>query len=247
MVQNHLTQLLTLVAMEIPSAFEADMIRDEKLRVLRSMCPIATEDVVFGQYEAGTTDGRQVPSYREEPGVRPGSTTETFVGMKVAIDNDRWRGVPFYLRTGKRLSRQITEIVITFRQPSMGLFHASGKVQVHSNVLVMRLQPNEGISLFFDMKRPERRLALETQSLHFRYQEAYHALPAAYETLILDMLAGDQTRFVRADVAEASWQLYAPLLQSMRHVHRYPAGTWGPREADVLLEREGRAWRNTHE
>jgi glucose-6-phosphate 1-dehydrogenase len=247
MVQNHLTQLLTLVAMEIPAAFEADMIRDEKLKVLRSMCPIATEDVVFGQYEAGTIDGRQVPGYREESGVRPDSRTETFVGMKVAIDNERWRGVPFYLRTGKRLSRQITEIVITFRQPSMGLFHASGKVQVHSNVLVMRLQPNEGISLFFDMKRPERRLALETQSLHFRYQEAYHALPAAYETLILDMLAGDQTRFVRADVAEASWQLYAPLLKSTRHIHHYPAGTWGPREADIVLEREGRAWRNTHE
>jgi glucose-6-phosphate 1-dehydrogenase len=167
--------------------------------------------------------------------------------LKLTIDNWRWQGVPFYLRTGKRLPRRLSQIAVTFRHPPTGLFHSSGGVQLHSNQLLLTLQPNEGLSLFFDLKLPEKRLALETQALHFKYHDAYSALPDAYETLILDVLAGDQTRFVRADVAEASWRLYDSLLKLTRPLVSYPAGTWGPMESEALLERDRRQWRNTHE
>ncbi|MES4787201.1 MAG: glucose-6-phosphate dehydrogenase, partial [Nitrospiraceae bacterium] len=240
MVQNHLTQLLTLIAMEVPAAFEANAIRDEKLKVLHSIRPPQPHDVVFGQYQSGTMHGRSVAGYREELGVSADSQTETFVAAKLSIDNWRWHGVPFYLRTGKRLPRQLTQIAVTFRQPPIGLFQSVGKMELHPNVLLMTLQPDEGFSLSFDVKTPDKQLALETQALHFHYQEAYPVLPDAYETLILDVMAG----FVRADVAETSWQLYAPLLKAKIPPRGYAAGTWGPHEADALLARDGRRWRS---
>jgi glucose-6-phosphate 1-dehydrogenase len=247
MVQNHLTQLVTLMAMEIPVAFEANAIRDEKLKVLRSIRPPQSNDVVFGQYQSGTIHGRAVAGYREEPGVAADSQAETFVAAKLSIDNWRWHGVPFYLRTGKRLPRQLTQIAVTFRQPPISLFKSAGNVEPHANVLLMTLQPDEGFSLSFDVKSSDKLLTLETQSLHFSYQDAYPVLPDAYETLILDVMSGDQTRFVRADVAETSWQLYAPLLQTKISPLGYTAGTWGPREAAMLPARDGRTWRNLNE
>ena len=247
MVQNHLTQLVTLMAMEIPVAFEANAIRDEKLKVLRSIRPPQSDDVVFGQYRSGTINGRAVVGYCEESGVAEDSQAETFVAAKLSIDNWRWHGVPFYLRTGKRLPRQLTQIAVTFRQPPISLFKFAGNVEPHANVLLMTLQPDEGFSLSFDVKSSDKLLTLETQSLHFSYQDAYPVLPDAYETLILDVMSGDQTRFVRADVAETSWQLYAPLLQTKISPLSYAAGTWGPREAAMLPARDGRAWRNLNE
>ena len=247
MVQNHLTQLLTLVAMEMPLAFDADAIRDEKLKVLRSIRPPRLEDVVFGQYQSGRIRDQEVEDYHHELGVAPDSRTETFVALTLTIDNWRWQGVPFYLRTGKRLPRRLSQIAVTFRHPPTGLFHSVGAVQLHPNQLLLTLQPNEGLSLFFDLKLPEKRLALETQALHFTYHDAYAALPDAYETLMLDVLSGYQTRFVRADVAEASWHLYDALLKSTRSLAGYPAGTWGPTAAEELLKRDQRQWRNTHE
>jgi glucose-6-phosphate 1-dehydrogenase len=247
MVQNHLTQLLTLVAMEMPLAFEADPIRDEKLKVLRSIRPPGIEDVVFGQYQSGSIGDREVEGYGDEPGVAPDSRTETFAAVKLMIDNGRWQGVPFYLRTGKRLPRRHSQIAITFRHPPTGLFRSYGGVRSHPNGLLLTLQPDEGLSLFFDLKVPEKRLALETQSLRFQYHDAYSALPDPYETLILDVLAGDQTRFVRGDVAEAAWRLYDPLLTSARPLSGYRAGTWGPMESEALLNRDQREWRNADE
>lgn len=242
MVQSHLTQLLTLIAMEVPVAFEADAIRDEKVKVLHSIPPIRPDDVILGQYGAGQIKGGQVVGYREEPDVLRDSQTATYVAMKLEIDNWRWQGVPFYLRTGKRLPLRQTQIAVTFRQPPVRLFQSFGPGQMHSNVLLMTLQPDEGFSLFFDVKSPEKPFTLETQSLHFQYHEAYGALPDAYQTLILDVAIGDQTPFVRDDMVEASWHLYTPLLNAEIPVHNYAAGTWGPREADQLIAREGERW-----
>lgn len=242
MVQNHLTQLVTLVAMEVPVAFEAEAIRNEKLKVLRSIKAISPEDVVLGQYEAGRVKDLVVPGYREESGVARGSRTDTFVALKLEIDNWRWHGVPFYLRTGKRLARRATQIVVTFRPPPVSLFQSYEGIQLHSNVLVMTLQPEEGFSLFFDVKAPVKLASLERHSLHFQYQEAYASMPEAYQTLMLDVLVGDQTRFVRTDVAETSWRLYTPVLEANLPVHGYAAGTWGPVEAEQLVARDGRQW-----
>lgn len=245
MVQNHLTQLLALVAMEAPTTFEADAIRNEKLKVLQSVAPIRSENVVFGQYGSGKIKDRQVVGYLEEPGVAPDSNTETFLAMKLGIDNWRWQGVPFYLRTGKRLPRRVTQIVVTFRRPPICLFQSMGDCQVRSNVLVLTLQPDEGFALLFDVKSPEKMLTLERHALRFHYQEAYHSLPDAYQTLILDVMTGDQTLFVRADVTETSWKLYTPLLKADIPVRRYEAGTWGPKEAEELLIREDKQWQST--
>jgi len=239
MVQSHLTQLLALIAMEVPGAFEANAIRNEKVKVLHSIPPIRPEDVIYGQYGAGHIEDRHVVGYREEPNVAHDSRTATFVAMKLEIDNWRWQGVPFYLRTGKRLPLRQTQIAVTFREPPVRLFQSFGPGPMHSNVLLMTLQPDEGFSLFFDVKSPEKPFTLETQSLHFKYRESYGPLPEAYQTLILDVLTGDQTSFVRDDMVEASWQLYTPLLNAEIPVHSYSAGTWGPPEADHLVAREG--------
>ena len=232
MIQNHLTQLLTLTAMEAPVAFEAEAVRDEKAKVLRAIPPIAPEEVVYGQYAPGEVGGEPVPGYLEEEGVSADSTTETFVALRAYIANWRWQGVPFYLRTGKRLPTRVTQIHVHFRCPVLSLFAALDVSQVQPNTLIITLEPDEGFDLSFQVKAPEEPVSLRTQSLHFRYSEAFGPLPEAYETLLLDVIEGDQTLFVRFDEVEAAWRIYTPLLERQPQVHPYAAGTWGPPEAD---------------
>jgi glucose-6-phosphate 1-dehydrogenase len=236
-IQNHLTQLLTLVAMEVPGAFDADQIRNEKVKVLRAIRPVTAAAAVFGQYAAGEVNGRAVPGYREEPGVAPDSRTETFAALRLEVQNWRWYGVPFYLRAGKRMPQRLTQIAVTFRRPPIMLFpslHSSGEIQ--PNVLMITIQPDEGFELAFAVKAPGQGVALQTQHLRFRYAESFAPLPDAYETLLVDVLAGDQTLFVRADEVEAAWEVFAPALEHPPTVHRYAGGTWGPREAARLLD-----------
>jgi glucose-6-phosphate 1-dehydrogenase len=242
MLQNHLTQLLCLVAMEVPGAFEPEAIRNEKVKVLRSIASIPRPDVVFGQYERGQVKGQEVAGYRDEPGVNATSSVETFVALKLQIENWRWHGVPFYLRVGKRLPRHVSQIVIQFRCPPVLLFQPYQSCQIHGNALVITLQPDEGFDLLFEVKEPGQPMALQTQRLRFRYAEAFSPLPDAYETLLLDVMTGDQTLFVRADAVENSWRLYTPLLQEPREVRSYAAGTWGPATAADLLARDGQQW-----
>ncbi len=235
MVQNHATQLASLVAMEVPVAYDADAIRAEKIKALRSVSPLRPQDVVFGQYTAGTVDGQPVVGYQQEPGVAPGSRVETYVAVKLGFDNWRWEGVPFYLRTGKRMPERVTQIDVAFRRPPVCMFKSLGARQMHPNLLRIVLQPNEGFSLFFEVKAPGDPLRLKALPLHFEYQEAFGPLPDAYETLILEILTGDQTHFVHAAWVEASWRIYTPLLREPIDVHPYPAGTWGPEEADTYF------------
>ncbi len=235
-VQNHLTQLLTLVTMEVPGALDADQIRNEKVKVFRAIRPVTVNDVVYGQYTSGAIDGRGVPGYREEPGVPPGSSADTYTALRLEVANWRWHGVPFYLRAGKRMARRLTQIVVTFRQPPVSLFQGHvGAESITPNALVITIQPDEGFDLRFEVKAPGQAIDLKSQRLQFRYAEAFEPLPEAYETLLLDVVRGDQTLFVRADEVEAAWELYAPILESRPPVTFYPAGTWGPKEADHLL------------
>ena len=243
MIQNHLTQLLATVAMEVPTAFQPDPVRNEKKKVLDCIAPFGPGDAVFGQYAEGTIGGAQVGAYRQEPKVAPDSQTATFAAIRYEINNWRWHGVPFYLRTGKRLPRRTSEIVVRFRVPPVKLFETSDSAcALESNVLVITVQPDEGFDLLFDVKKPGAGLKLERQSLHFRYGEVFRNIPEAYETLLLDFLAGDQTLFVRSDMVEASWQLYAPLLENPGLVHPYPSGSWGPDAANLLFRSPEESW-----
>ena len=242
MVQNHLAQVLTLVAMEPPASFDAVAIRNEKVKVLQSIPSVDAQRVVLGRYGAGTIEGTAVPGYLEEDGVADDSMTETFAAMRIDIDNWRWQGVPFYLRTGKRLPRRLTQIAIEFRAPPVCLFDRDGTCQVHSNTLVITLQPHEGFELLFDVKAPEERMELTTLPLDFFYEEAFGPLPAAYTTLIKDVLSGDQTLFVRADWVEESWRLFEPLLDRSTEPESYPAGSWGPTAAEMLPTLDGHTW-----
>ena len=237
MVQSHLTQLLTLVAMEVPSALDASAVRAEKLKVLRSIRPLTPEDAVLGQYEPGLVDGKDVAGYREEPGVAPDSRTETFAALTLQIENWRWQGVPFHLRTGKRMLRRLTEIEIKFRRAPVWMFRGVRAEELHRNTLLLTLQPDEGFSLYFDVKAPGEPFRIHRLPLHFNYSEAFARIPEAYQTLLLDVLVGEQTLFVHADEVEASWSLYAPLLDGRRAVFPYPAGTWGPLEAAHISSR----------
>ncbi|MEK7406809.1 MAG: glucose-6-phosphate dehydrogenase [Acidobacteriota bacterium] len=234
MVQNHLTQLLTVTAMELPASFDADAIRYEKVKVLAAIRPIGPEDAIFGQYTRGRIDGKEAPGYLEEPGVAPGSQTETFVALKLEIANWRWQGVPFYLRTGKRLPQGVSRIVVTFRCPPISIFQPLQAGTIRGNRLVITLQPDEGFDLQFEVKTPGERIRLEPQSLRFRYAEAFAPLPEAYETLLMDVMLGDRTLFVRDDWVEASWRLYTPLLERRPPTRPYAAGTWGPVEAGSI-------------
>jgi len=244
MVQNHLTQVLTLIALEVPAAFEADAIRFEKIKVLKSMLPFSDRDVVLGQYASGERDGEALPAYRDERGVAADSATPTYAAGRAFVDNWRWQGVPFYFRTGKRLPRKLTQIAITFRRPPVCLFQSFGQCHIHANVLYITLQPDEGFALFLDVKVPgDDGFQLETQPLRFQYNDAFGALPDAYQTLFVDILTGDQTLFVHAEEAEAAWGLYTPLLEQDLPVRSYPSGSWGPSEADYLLAERGHRWR----
>jgi glucose-6-phosphate 1-dehydrogenase len=242
MVQNHLTQLMSVVAMEVPVRFEAEPIRGEKFKALRSVSPIHPEDVVFGQYTEWTLMGSRIPGYRDEDGVPGGSTTETYVALKMQIDNWRWQGVPFYLRTGKRLPRKMTQIAVIFCQPPTFLFPSLKPGSLQPNMLLITLQPSEGFSLCFSVKSPGKPFELSPHSLSFAYEDAFGPLADAYETLLRDILIGDQTLFVSAEFTEAAWRLYDPLLKAQKPIHFYPAGSWGPQEATDLLARDGHQW-----
>jgi glucose-6-phosphate 1-dehydrogenase len=242
MVQNHLTQLLTLTAMESPAAFEADAIRDEKVKVLRSIKPIRARDVIFGQYDHTQNNGHSTLGYLEEPGVAKNSKTETFVGLRLHLDNWRWEGVPFYLRTGKRLRKRVTQIIVNFKMPPVSLFQTFEGCHLHSNTLVVTLQPDEGFGLYFDVKQPGQGMNLERQALKFRYAEKFGPLPDGYETLLHDVITNDQTLFVRADEVEAAWRLYEPLLTLPIPRYPYESGDWGPQEAHQLLAEYGHRW-----
>jgi glucose-6-phosphate 1-dehydrogenase len=243
MIQSHLTQLVSLVAMEVPSDMDADAIRFEKVKAVRSIASIDPDEIVFGQYAAGEIDGKPVVAYRDEPGVAHGSNTETFVALRLEVDTWRWQGVPFYVRTGKRLPRRLTEIVLNMRQPPVSLFETFDSCRLSSNTLVLRVQPDEGFALTFDVKAPGDPFRLTTEPLHFDYHEAFGAIPEAYQTLLLDVIEGDQTLFVHAAEVEASWKLYTPVLESSRPIYPYAAGTWGPPQADALVRGPVR-WRN---
>lgn len=253
MVQSHLLQLLTLVAMEPPGAYDAEGIRNEKEKVLRTVRPIPAERVaaetVRGIYTAGRIDGRAVPGYSEAPGVAPDSQTETFAALRLWIDNWRWAGVPFYLRTGKRLPAKTTEIAVRFRAAPHPVLDRQENDAPEPNLLVLRIQPEEGISLFFEAKVPGMAGALRPVSMDFGYCEAFGVeSPEAYERLLLDAMLGDATLFARRDEVEGAWALISPILEAWERdatpPEPYPAGSWGPAGADALLAADGRRWRS---
>ncbi len=256
MFQNHMMQLLSLVAMEPPVSFDANQYRDEKVKVLRSIRPIPAkktdEFVIRGQYGSGNvctqTGTEKVPGYRGEKGVRPNSTTETFAALKLFVDNWRWQGVPFYLRSGKRLKAQSTEIAIQFKNVPHSMFASMGIDQFPPNVLLIRIQPDEGISLSFEAKHPGPKFCMATLNLEFNYEAAFQEKPlGAYERLLLDCMLGDQTLFVRQDMVEESWALLSDILEHWKKstppdFPNYEAGSWGPLSAHELIKRDGRTW-----
>jgi glucose-6-phosphate 1-dehydrogenase len=252
MVQNHLLQVAGIVAMEPPVVIEADAIRHEVMKVFQSLRPIKPEEVqkyvIRGQYTASTIKGQRVVGYREEPGVEPLSHTETYVAMKFFIDNWRWAGVPFYIRTGKKLPTRVTEIVIEFKPTPHHLFDRNGYDKHLSNQLIIRIQPDEGILLKFGMKEPGAGFKVNQVNMDFHYSDLTDIkLPAAYERLLLDCLMGDATLYSRGDTVEAAWTFIQPILDAWSSdqsipVYGYPAGTWGPYESDGLLEEE-KTWR----
>jgi len=252
MVQNHMLQVLALVAMEPPVTFEAEGVRDEKVKVLRALRPFGSqlaEDAVRGQYRAGSIGEEKVPGYRREPKVDPQSQTETFVALRVGIDNWRWAGTPFYLRHGKRLPTRVSEVAVQFKPVPHLPFAISGTKALEPDLLVLRLQPDEGISLRFGAKQPGPEMQLRSVNMEFRYEASFSmASPDAYERLILDCALGESTLFTRADEVEVSWGFVNPLLRRWSDpdadVPTYAAGSWGPHAAVDLLGRDGRKWHN---
>ncbi len=255
MVPNHIMQLITLTAMEPPISFAADAVRDEQAKVLRAIHPMSGEEVIHntvrGQYGPGVTaKGERVPGYRQEPSVDPASRTETYIALKLSVDNWRWAGVPIYLRTGKRLARRHTEIAIQFTQAPFMLFRDTDVENLLSNQLVISIQPEEGIALRFGAKIPGPFVRIGTVDMNFNYTDYFGVSPqTGYEVLLYDCMIGDATLFQRADMVEAGWSIVDPILDVWkalppRDFPNYPAGSSGPREADELLAREGRQWRN---
>jgi len=252
MVQNHMLQVTSLIAMEPPVSLDAEPIRDEKVKLLKSIRPLTTENaakqVVRGQYFAGTVDGELRPGYRQEPKVKPDSNVETYVALKLFIDNWRWSGVPFYLRTGKSQPLSASEVRIQFRPTPHVLFAAQCGQQLDSNALTLRLQPNEGISLRFNGKVPGTSLEVRPVRMHFSYDAEFGAYtPEAYERLLLEAMAGDATLFIRRDEVETAWQIVDAIRKAwegkpLSNREFYAAGTWGPVAADDLLAQHGHAW-----
>ncbi|MFN4278824.1 glucose-6-phosphate dehydrogenase [Thermosynechococcus sp.] len=253
MVQNHILQLLALTAMEPPNALDADSLRNEKVKVLQAtrLADLDNLDAcaVRGQYRAGWMKGKPVVGYRQEPGVSPTSTTPTYVALKLVIDNWRWQGVPFYLRTGKRLAKKVTEISIQFRDVPLLIFQSAAR-QTNPNILTMRIQPNEGIALRFEAKMPGADLRTRTVEMDFSYGSSFGMATAdAYARLLLDCMLGDQTLFTRADEVEAAWRVVMPVLSAWDAptdpdtIPTYEAGTWDPDVAEALINADGRRWR----
>ncbi|MBD1943628.1 glucose-6-phosphate dehydrogenase [Coleofasciculus sp. FACHB-712] len=253
MMQNHLMQTFCLTAMEPPNSLDADSIRTEKMKVLQATHLADVHNLelsaVRGQYSAGWMKGKPVPGYREEPGVNPNSTTPTYVAMKLLIDNWRWQGVPFYMRTGKRLPKKVSEISIHFREVPFLIFQSAAQ-QASPNVLTMRIQPNEGISLRFEAKMPGTELRTRSVDMDFSYGSSFGmATSDAYDRLLIDCMLGDQTLFTRADEVEEAWRVVTPALNAWEastdpaSVPQYEAGTWEPEEAEFLINQDGRRWR----
>lgn len=253
MLQNHLMQIFCLTAMEPPNSLDADSIRTEKMKVLQATRLADLHNLEFsairGQYSAGWMKGKPVPGYHEEPGVAANSTTPTFVAMKFMIDNWRWQGVPFYLRTGKRLPKKVSEIAIQFREVPLLIFQSAAQ-QTTPNVLTMRVHPNEGISLRFEAKMPGPDLRTRTVDMDFSYGSSFGVTSSdAYDRLLIDCMLGDQTLFTRSDEVEEAWRVVTPALMDWESsneqdlVPKYEAGTWEPTEAELLINRDGRKWR----
>ena len=252
MIQNHLMQLLCLVAMEPPVSFSAQEIRNKKVDVLRAVCAVDPKPIdhlaVRGQYGAGKIDGAPAPAYRAEPSVAPDSSTETFAALRLGVDNWRWQDVPFYLRTGKRMPARVSEVSIVFRPVPHQAFPSESIQNMLPNRLIIRIQPDEGILLRIEAKIPGPTLRLDTVDMQFAYRSTFQAEPPeAYENLLWDVMRGDATLFMRDDQVEAAWSIIMPILdawqdQPLDPAAMYPAGAWGPRAADELLAREGRAW-----
>ena len=253
MLQNHLMQLFCLTAMEPPNALDADSLRTEKVKVIQAARLADVQNLqrsaVRGQYSAGWMKGKNVAGYRQEPGVDPNSTTPTYVAMKFLVDNWRWQGVPFYLRTGKRLPKKVSEISIHFREVPHLIFQSAAQ-QVNANILAMRIQPNEGISLRFEVKMPGTLVSTRSVDMDFSYGSfGIQATGDAYDRLLMDCMMGDQSLFTRADEVEAAWQLVTPAMtvwdspSDPAQVPQYEAGTWEPSEAELLINQDGRRWR----
>jgi len=249
-VQNHMMELLSFVCMEPPVSFDADAVRHEKVKVWRAIKSIDCANTVRGQYGPGTVDGKQVKGYREEDRVDPHSATETFAAVKLEIENWRWAGVPFYLRAGKRLGKRATEVTIQFKQPPMLLFDRAGRgaCEIQPNLITMRIQPDEGISLRFGAKVPSPDMTVCPVNMDFNYANAFGTSSAnGYERLLLDAMLGDATLFAHRDGVEATWSLYTPVLEGWaesqpKDFPNYASGSWGPKAADELIERDGRHW-----
>jgi glucose-6-phosphate 1-dehydrogenase len=253
MVPNHLFQLVSLTAMEPPNSFDADAVRDEQAKVLNAVQPLTPEEVlkraVRGQYGEGVCIDERVPGYRQEHDVSPESRTDTYAALKLTIDNWRWADVPFYLRTGKRMAKRATEIAIQFRRVPFVLFRDTPVERLQSNRIVIRIQPDEGIELHFGAKIPGPIMNVGRVDMDFTYADHFQSTPTTgYERLLYDCMSGDATLFQRADMVEAGWSVIQPVLDVWkalppRHFPNYAAGTWGPKEADELLARDGREWR----
>ncbi len=258
MFQNHLLEMLSLVAMEMPQSSDADRIRDEKLKLLRSIrpfdCHAIGEQVVRAQYTAGEIGGNPVPGYREEPGISPESNTETFAAMQLFIDNWRWRGVPFFLRSGKRMERKQSEIVITFKHVPHSIFSPVRAEELQPNRLILNVQPQEGLSLSIQAKHPGPKLCMGSLTMDFKYAsilESGETMPDAYERLLLDCMLDDQTLFIRNDTIDCAWSLLTPVLNAWESgapcagpLRFYRAGSWGPKEAEKLTDKYSLLWRN---
>jgi len=253
MLQNHLLQLVGLVAMEPPTVIEANAIRNEMLKVFQSIRPLdpknLNENVVRGQYTASHIGGESVVGYREEEGVNPSSRTETFVAMKLHIDNWRWSGIPFYIRTGKKMPTRATEIVINFRPTPHHLFDSLVNTMNTPNQLIIRIQPDEGILLKMGLKEPGAGFNVKTVNMRFHYSDLSDSyVPTAYERLLLDCIHGDATLYARGDNVEKAWEIVQPVIDEWDNnpnapLHGYPAGTWGPLESESLIKYEASGWR----
>ena len=254
MFQNHILQMLSMVAMESPISFNADRVRDEKVKLLRAIKPFPLDQlddfVVRGQYSSGIINGVKVPAYREEPGVSPESLTETFVAVKLFIDNWRWQGVPFYIRSGKRMSKKVSEIAIVFKRVPYSMFAPLSPDELSPNILVLNVQPEEGISLNIQAKHPGAKLCMDSIKLDFRYKDLLGIeLPEAYERLLLDCMLGDQTLYWRTDGIEAAWSVVTPIIKKWEENPKicplafYESGSWGPSEAEQLIKKDGRKCR----
>jgi glucose-6-phosphate 1-dehydrogenase len=245
-VQNHLLQVLALVAMEPPAAFEPEAVRDEKAKLLRAMRPMSFQDAVRGQYDRGYVAGEEVAAYISEPEVPPDSNTATYIAAKLEIDNWRWAGTPFYIRSGKRLAKRVTEVAVQFRRPPHLPFSREASEHLEANSLVLRIQPDEGISLRFGAKAPTPTLSIRSVNMDFLYGSSFLSdVPEAYETLLLDAIRGDSTLFTRQDSVERAWQICDPLIEQWQtgQPQAYAAGSWGPDAAVELMSRDGRRWR----